>query len=92
MRSHKQIHNLEREIQEKRRQMRALEQKITETGEASLASASMVDMQQVLLFCAPFVVVIIHITPMHLNFQFSYFCVFTVHFFILCYLLPLNAS
>lgn len=30
--------------------MRALEQKITETGEGSLASASLVDMQQVLLF------------------------------------------
>ncbi|KAJ4777380.1 Kinesin-like protein KIN-7G [Rhynchospora pubera] len=41
-----QIQNLEREIQEKRRQMRALEQKITETGEGSLASASLVDMQQ----------------------------------------------
>ncbi|KAJ4716594.1 Kinesin-like protein [Melia azedarach] len=41
-----QIQNLEREIQEKRRQMRALEQRIIENGEASMANASMVDMQQ----------------------------------------------
>ncbi|KAL6906522.1 hypothetical protein ACP4OV_004123 [Aristida adscensionis] len=41
-----QIENLEREIQQKRRHMRALEQQIMETGEASVANASMVDMQQ----------------------------------------------
>ncbi|KAH9657010.1 kinesin-like protein KIN-7D [Citrus sinensis] len=41
-----QIQNLEREIQEKRRQMRILEQRIIENGEASMANASMVDMQQ----------------------------------------------
>lgn len=41
-----QIQNLEREIQEKRRQMRVLEQRIIENGEASMANASMVDMQQ----------------------------------------------
>ncbi|KAF4375455.1 hypothetical protein F8388_024114 [Cannabis sativa] len=41
-----QIQNLEREIQEKRRQMRVLEQRIVESGEASVANASMVDMQQ----------------------------------------------
>ncbi|GFY94971.1 kinesin motor family protein [Actinidia rufa] len=42
-----QIQNLEREIQEKRRQMGVLEQRITESGEASVASASLVDMQQI---------------------------------------------
>ncbi|VVB08511.1 unnamed protein product [Arabis nemorensis] len=41
-----QIHNLEREIQEKQRQMRSLEQRITESGEASIANASSVEMQQ----------------------------------------------
>ncbi|KAL6642832.1 hypothetical protein ACP70R_021013 [Stipagrostis hirtigluma subsp. patula] len=41
-----QIENLEREIQQKRRHMRALEQQIMESGEASVANASMVDMQQ----------------------------------------------
>ncbi|GAY52901.1 hypothetical protein CUMW_145470, partial [Citrus unshiu] len=40
------IQNLEREIQEKRRQMRILEQRIIENGEASMANASMVDKQQ----------------------------------------------
>lgn len=43
-----QIQNLEREIQEKRRQMRVLEQRIVESGEASVANASMVEMQQVI--------------------------------------------
>lgn len=43
-----QIHNLEREIQEKQRQMRSLEQRITESGEASIANASSVEMQQVI--------------------------------------------
>ncbi|XP_058003020.1 kinesin-like protein KIN-7D, mitochondrial isoform X1 [Hevea brasiliensis] len=42
-----QIQNLEHEIQEKRRQMRILEQHIIESGEASTANASSVDMQQV---------------------------------------------
>jgi centromeric protein E len=41
-----QIDNLEREIREKRRHMRALEQKLMESGEASVANASMMDMQQ----------------------------------------------
>ncbi|XP_062200832.1 kinesin-like protein KIN-7K, chloroplastic isoform X2 [Phragmites australis] len=41
-----QIENLEREIQQKRRHMRALEQQIMASGEASVANASMVDMQQ----------------------------------------------
>ncbi|VAH17299.1 unnamed protein product [Triticum turgidum subsp. durum] len=41
-----QIENLEHEIQQKRRHLRALEQKIMESGEASVANASMVDMQQ----------------------------------------------
>ncbi|XP_038887849.1 kinesin-like protein KIN-7D, mitochondrial [Benincasa hispida] len=41
-----QIQNLEHEIQEKKRQMRALEQRITEAGESSISSASMVEMQQ----------------------------------------------
>lgn len=43
-----QIDNLEREIREKRRHMRALEQKLMESGEASVANASMMDMQQVM--------------------------------------------
>ncbi|KAK9165379.1 hypothetical protein Scep_000570 [Stephania cephalantha] len=41
-----QIQNLEKEIQEKRRQMKILEKRIVESGEASVASASLVDMQQ----------------------------------------------
>ncbi|XP_061368413.1 kinesin-like protein KIN-7D, mitochondrial isoform X1 [Gastrolobium bilobum] len=41
-----QIENLEREIQEKRKQMRALEQRIIETGESSMANSSLVEMQQ----------------------------------------------
>ncbi|XP_022725153.1 kinesin-like protein KIN-7D, mitochondrial isoform X6 [Durio zibethinus] len=44
-----QIQNLEREIQEKRRQMRVLEQRINESGEASIANASFVDMQQTVM-------------------------------------------
>ncbi|XP_024030092.1 kinesin-like protein KIN-7D, mitochondrial [Morus notabilis] len=44
--SKSQIQNLEREIQEKRRQMRVLEQRIVESGEASVSNASMVEMQQ----------------------------------------------
>ncbi|KAK7283524.1 hypothetical protein RIF29_13094 [Crotalaria pallida] len=41
-----QIENLEREIQEKRKQMRALEQRINESGESSTANSSLVEMQQ----------------------------------------------
>ncbi|KAK6946305.1 Kinesin motor domain, partial [Dillenia turbinata] len=41
-----QIDNLEHKILEKRRYMRALEQRIVESGEASIASASLVEMQQ----------------------------------------------
>ncbi|GLT30633.1 hypothetical protein SLA2020_054240 [Shorea laevis] len=44
-----QIENLEKEIQEKRRQMRVLEQRIIESGEASIANASVVDMQQTVM-------------------------------------------
>ncbi|XP_042002827.1 kinesin-like protein KIN-7D, mitochondrial isoform X3 [Salvia splendens] len=44
--SRSQIENLEREIQEKRKQMKVLEQRIVDSGEASVASASMVEMQQ----------------------------------------------
>lgn len=44
------IQNLEREIQEKRRQMSVLEQRIVESGEASMSSASLIDMQQVCFF------------------------------------------
>ncbi|XP_057788469.1 kinesin-like protein KIN-7D, mitochondrial isoform X2 [Salvia miltiorrhiza] len=44
--SRTQIENLEREIQEKRKQMRVLEQRIVDSGEASVANASMVEMQQ----------------------------------------------
>ncbi|XP_011037184.1 PREDICTED: kinesin-related protein 4-like isoform X3 [Populus euphratica] len=49
-----QIQNLEREIQEKKRQMRVLEQRIIESGEASIANASMVDMQQVVSLSSTF--------------------------------------
>ncbi|XP_073272728.1 kinesin-like protein KIN-7D, mitochondrial isoform X2 [Primulina huaijiensis] len=41
-----QIQNLEHEIQEKQKRMRVLEQRIVESGEASVANASMVEMQQ----------------------------------------------
>ncbi|GAB4837854.1 Kinesin-like protein KIN-7D, mitochondrial [Ancistrocladus abbreviatus] len=44
-----QIQNLERDIQEKRRQMRVLEQRIIQSGEASVANASLVDMQQTVM-------------------------------------------
>ncbi|XP_073307711.1 kinesin-like protein KIN-7D, mitochondrial [Primulina huaijiensis] len=44
-----QIQNLEYEIQEKRKQMRALEQRIVESAEASVANASMVEMQQTVM-------------------------------------------
>ncbi|KAL2927250.1 Kinesin-like protein KIN-7D mitochondrial [Bienertia sinuspersici] len=44
--SRSQVHNLESEIQEKRKQMRLLEQRIIQSGEASVASASMLDLQQ----------------------------------------------
>ncbi|XP_022853439.1 kinesin-like protein KIN-7D, mitochondrial isoform X3 [Olea europaea var. sylvestris] len=43
------IQNLELEIQEKRKQMRDLEQRIVESGESSVANASMVDMQQTVM-------------------------------------------
>ncbi|KAM7264895.1 hypothetical protein ACFE04_002578 [Oxalis oulophora] len=44
--SQPQIQNLEREIQEKRRQMRVLERCIVDSGEASVANVSRVDMQE----------------------------------------------
>ncbi|CAL5212425.1 unnamed protein product [Lathyrus oleraceus] len=44
--SRTQIENLEQEIQEKRKQMRGLEQRIIETGETSEANPSLVEMQQ----------------------------------------------
>ncbi|KAL0376181.1 UNVERIFIED_CONTAM: Kinesin-like protein KIN-7D, mitochondrial [Sesamum calycinum] len=44
-----QIENLEREIHEKRKQMRVLEQRIVDNGEASVANASMVEMQQTVM-------------------------------------------
>ncbi|CAA0807660.1 Kinesin motor family protein [Striga hermonthica] len=43
------IQNLECEIQEKRKQMRALEQRIVESGEASVANASLVELQQTVM-------------------------------------------
>lgn len=46
-----QIENLEREIEEKRTQMRVLEQRIVDSGEASAANAPIVEMQQVSLSC-----------------------------------------
>ncbi|KAL8540178.1 hypothetical protein ACS0TY_001670 [Phlomoides rotata] len=44
-----QIQSLEHEIQEKRKQMRVLEKHIVESGEASVANASMVEMQQTIM-------------------------------------------
>ncbi|RDX75188.1 Kinesin-like protein KIN-7D, mitochondrial [Mucuna pruriens] len=44
--SKSQIENLEREIQEKRKQMRVLEQRLIETGESPVANSSLVEMQQ----------------------------------------------
>ncbi|CAI9103734.1 OLC1v1002273C1 [Oldenlandia corymbosa var. corymbosa] len=46
--SRDQIQSLEREILEKRKQMRILEQRIVESGEASIANASLLEMQQTL--------------------------------------------
>jgi len=42
-----QIQNLENDIQEKQRQMKSLEKRITESGEASIANASSIEMQEV---------------------------------------------
>lgn len=50
--SNGQIQNLELEIEEKRKQMRVLEQRIVESGEASVGNTSMVEMQQVVFFIA----------------------------------------
>ncbi|KAL1801801.1 hypothetical protein ACET3Z_030448 [Daucus carota] len=47
--SRTQIQNLECEIQEKTKQMRLLEQRITESSESSVANASLADMQQTLM-------------------------------------------
>ncbi|KAK6776164.1 hypothetical protein RDI58_027165 [Solanum bulbocastanum] len=47
--SQTQIQNLECEIQEKRKQMSMLEQHIVESGKASVANASFVEMQQTLM-------------------------------------------
>ncbi|CAN4118076.1 unnamed protein product [Withania somnifera] len=47
--SQTQIQNLECEIREKKKQMRVLEQRIVESGEASVANASSVVMQQTLM-------------------------------------------
>lgn len=44
-----QIQNLEYDILEKKKQMRILEQRIVESGEASIANASIVEMQQTLM-------------------------------------------
>ncbi|CAN4107475.1 unnamed protein product [Withania somnifera] len=43
------IQSLERDIEEKREQMRILEQRIVESGEVSISSASLVEMQQTLM-------------------------------------------
>jgi centromeric protein E len=45
-----QIEKLEQEIQEKRKQMRGIEQRIIESGETSVANSSLVEMQQVAIF------------------------------------------
>ncbi|KAJ9561039.1 hypothetical protein OSB04_006199 [Centaurea solstitialis] len=44
-----QIDNLEREIEEKRRQMRDLEKQIIESNEASISNTSLADMQQTMM-------------------------------------------
>ncbi|CAA2975310.1 kinesin KIN-7D, mitochondrial isoform X1 [Olea europaea subsp. europaea] len=44
-----QIQNLEHEIQEKKKQMGVLEQRVVENGEASVANASFVEMQQTVM-------------------------------------------
>ncbi|KAI3989144.1 hypothetical protein MKX01_033180 [Papaver californicum] len=44
-----QIQKLESEIQEKMKQMKVLEKHITESGEASIADASIIDMQQTVM-------------------------------------------
>ncbi|CAJ2679355.1 unnamed protein product [Trifolium pratense] len=44
--SRTQIENLEQEIQEKRKQMRGIEQRIIESGETSVANTTLVEMQQ----------------------------------------------
>ncbi|KAG8364366.1 hypothetical protein BUALT_Bualt19G0121300 [Buddleja alternifolia] len=44
-----QIQNLEREINDKRKQMRYLEQRMVESGEASVANASIAEMQQTVM-------------------------------------------
>ncbi|GAU49101.1 hypothetical protein TSUD_90520, partial [Trifolium subterraneum] len=45
--SRTQIEHLEQEIQEKRKQMRGIEQRIIESGETSVANTSLVEMQQI---------------------------------------------
>jgi hypothetical protein len=45
-----QIEKLEQEIQEKRKQMRGIEQRIIESGETSVANPSLVEIQQVAIF------------------------------------------
>ncbi|XP_019170100.1 PREDICTED: kinesin-like protein KIN-7D, mitochondrial [Ipomoea nil] len=47
--SKSQIETLEREIQEKKRQMGILEQRIVESGEASIGNASVVEMQKTVM-------------------------------------------
>ncbi|XP_031130245.1 kinesin-like protein KIN-7D, mitochondrial isoform X1 [Ipomoea triloba] len=47
--SKSQIETLEREIQEKKRQMTILEQRIVESGEASIGNASVVEMQKTVM-------------------------------------------
>ncbi|KVH88970.1 Kinesin, motor domain-containing protein [Cynara cardunculus var. scolymus] len=44
-----QIDNLEREIEEKRRQMRVIEKQIIESNEASISNTSLADMQQTMM-------------------------------------------
>ena len=59
-----QVYNLECEIQEKRKQMRLLEQRIIQSGEASVASASLLDMQQVIIL---FFTCILVLSSLHLS-------------------------
>lgn len=49
-----QIENLEQDIQEKKKQMMVLEQRIIESGESSVANSSLVEMQQVAILILKF--------------------------------------
>lgn len=61
-----QIENLEQEIQEKRKQLRVLEQRIIECGESSVADSSRVEMQQVAIMISKLFYVLIDLKVVYL--------------------------